>query len=83
MIVLLPDELHLSADGRAVDSSFDSGGDYVGDLFHRDGEYAGKLTVLQAAMDAGPAPGVSERDPLEYLKELRVGCGREPGNSRP
>lgn len=73
MNVLLPDDLQHWTDARAAEGGFDSGGDYVRDLFRRDGEYAEKLAALQAAIDAGLASGVSERDPFEYLEELCIG----------
>lgn len=39
----------------------------------RDRDYAEKLKALQAAIDVGRASGVSDRDPFEYLEELRAG----------
>ena len=52
---------------------YSSTSDYVRDLVRRDQDYAQKLAALQAAIDAGLASGVSERDPFEYLNELRAG----------
>jgi len=45
----------------------------VRDLVRHDRDHAQKLQALQAAIDAGLASGVSERDPFEYLNELRAG----------
>ena len=73
MNVLLPDDLQHWTDARAAEGGFDSGGDYVRDLLRRDREYAEKLAILQAAIDEGLASGVSDRDPFEYLEELRAG----------
>ena len=73
MSVLLPDDLQHWTDARAAEGGFDSVGDYVRDLLRRDREYADTLAVLQAAIDEGLASGVSERDPFEYLDELRDG----------
>jgi antitoxin ParD1/3/4 len=73
MTVLLPDDLQHWTDARAAEGGFDSGGDYVRDLVRRDREYAEKLAALRAAIEEGLASGVSERDPFEYLEELRAG----------
>jgi len=54
------------AEGR-----YSSTSDYARDLVRRDQDYAQKRAALQAAIDAGLASGVSERDPFEYLNELR------------
>lgn len=71
--VQLPDDLQRWADARAVEGGFSSTGDYIGELMRRDREDAEKLAALQAAIDAGRASGVSERDPFDYLDELRAG----------
>lgn len=46
---------------------YSSTSDYIRDLVRRDQEQEEKLRWLQAAIDEGLAPGVSERDPFEYL----------------
>ena len=48
-------------------------GDYVRDLVRRDQEREEKLQRLRAAIDEGLASGDSDRDPFEYLEELRAG----------
>ena len=73
MTVLLPDDLQSWADARAVEGGFSSTSDYICDLVRRDREDAEKLAALQAEIDAGRASGVSERDPFDYLDELRAG----------
>lgn len=73
MTVLLPDDLQHWADARAVEGGFSSTGDYIGELMRLDRDNAEKLAALQAAIDAGRASGVSERDPFDYLDELRAG----------
>lgn len=75
--VMLPDDLQSWADARAVEGGFSSTGDYICDLVRRDREDAEKLAALQAAIDAGRASGVSERDPFDYLDELRGGLGAQ------
>ena len=71
MDILLPDDLQSWTDARVAEGGYDSGADYVCDLVRRDREYAEKLAALQAALAKGLASGVSERDPFEYLEELR------------
>lgn len=71
MSVLLPDDLQSWTDARVAEGGYDSGADYVRELVRRDREYAEKLAALQAALADGLASGVSERDPFEYLEELR------------
>ncbi|MEG3088493.1 type II toxin-antitoxin system ParD family antitoxin [Sphingomonas sp. PB4P5] len=71
--VSLSDDLQHWADARVAEGGYGSPSDYVVDLVRRDQEYAVKLKALQAAIDEGLASGVSEREPFEYLEELRAG----------
>jgi len=45
----------------------------VRDLVRRDQEREEKRRALRAAIDEGRASGVSDRDPFDYLDELRAG----------
>lgn len=73
MNISIPEALKSWAEARVAEGRYSSTSDYVRDLVRRDQEYAEKLKALQAAIDEGLASGVSERDPFEYLKELRAG----------
>ena len=81
--VILPDDLQSWADARAVEGGFGSTGDYIGGLMRRDREDAEKLAALQAAIDAGRASGVSERDPFDYFDELRAGLRAQHPSADP
>ena len=71
--VSLPEGLKSWAEARVAKGRYSSTSDYVRDLVRRDRDNTQKLQALQAAIDAGLASGVSERDPFEYLNELRAG----------
>lgn len=71
MNISIPDQLKGWAEARVAEGRYSSTSDYVRDLVRRDQEYVEKLQRLQAAIDEGLASGVSERDPFEYLAELR------------
>ena len=73
MNISIPEQLKSWAEARVAEGRYSSTSDYVRDLVRRDQEYAEKLQRLQAAIDEGRASGVSERDPFEYLAELRDG----------
>ena len=73
MNVSIPDKLKGWAESRVAEGRYSSTSDYVRDLVRRDQENEKKLRRLQAAIDEGRASGVSERDPFEYLAELREG----------
>jgi antitoxin ParD1/3/4 len=73
MNVSIPDKLKGWAESRVAEGRYSSTSDYVRDLVRRDQEREEKLRALQSAIDEGRASGVSERDPFEYLEELRVG----------
>ncbi|WP_374132134.1 type II toxin-antitoxin system ParD family antitoxin [Sphingomonas sp. 28-62-20] len=73
MNISIPEALKSWAEARVAEGSYSSTSDYVRDLVRRDRDYAEKLKALQAAIDVGRASGVSERDPFEYLEELRAG----------
>ena len=73
MNVSIPDQLKGWAESRVAEGRYSSTSDYVRDLVRRDQEREEKLRVLRAAIDEGLASGVSDRDPFEYLEELRAG----------
>lgn len=73
MNVSIPDKLKGWAEQRVAEGHYSSTSDYIRDLVRRDQEQEEKLRRLQAAIDEGRASGLSERDPFEYLTELRVG----------
>jgi len=71
MNVSLPDALKSWAEARVAEGRYSSTSDYVRDLIRRDEADAEKLRRLQAAIDEGLTSGISDRDPFEYLDELR------------
>ena len=71
MNISIPDQLKSWAEARVAEGRYSSTSDYVRDLVRRDQEHAEKHRALVAAIDEGLASGVSERDPFEYLVELR------------
>ena len=72
MNVSIPDKLKGWAEARVAEGRYSSTSDYVRDLVRRDQEREEKLQRLRAAIDEGLASGVSDRDPFEYLEELRA-----------
>ena len=80
MNVSIPDQLKGWAESRVAEGRYSSTSDYIRDLVRRDQEQGERLRALQAAIDEGRASGVSERDPFEYLAELRADLrGRAKG----
>ena len=75
MNVSIPDKLKGWAESRVAEGRYSSTSDYVRDLVRRDQEQEEKLRALRAAIDEGLASGISDRDPFEYLEELRAGLG--------
>ncbi len=73
MNISIPDKLKGWAERRVAEGRYSSTSDYVRDLIRRDEEYQEKVERLQAAIDEGRASGISERDPFEYLDDLRAG----------
>ena len=73
MNVSIPDKLKGWAESRVAEGRYSSTSDYVRDLVRRDQEREEKLQRLRAAIDEGLASGVSDRDPFEYMEELRAG----------
>ncbi|MBE2993549.1 type II toxin-antitoxin system ParD family antitoxin [Sphingomonas sp. CFBP 13603] len=71
--VSLPDDLTAWADRQVAEGRYESVGAYVVDLVARDLDHLKRLAALQAAVDEGRASGVSERDPFDYLDDLRNG----------
>ena len=72
MNVSLPDQLKGWAESRVAEGRYSSTSDYVRDLVRRDQEREEKRRVLQAAIDEGLASPISDRDPFDYLDELRA-----------
>lgn len=73
MNISIPDKLKGWAEARVAEGRYSSTSDYVRDLVRRDQEAEEARRRLQAAIDEGRASGISERDPFEYLDELRDG----------
>ena len=73
MNISIPDKLKGWAESRVAEGRYSSTSDYVRDLVRRDQEAEEKLRALRAAIDEGLASGISDRDPFEYLDELRAG----------
>ena len=73
MNVSIPDKLKGWAESRVAEGRYSSTSDYVRDLVRRDQEQEEARRRLQAAIDEGRASGVSDRDPFDYLEELRAG----------
>jgi antitoxin ParD1/3/4 len=59
------------AEARVAEGQYDGADGYILDLIRRDRDHEQKRRALQAAIDEGSASGVSERDPFDYLDELR------------
>ncbi|MET0372070.1 MAG: type II toxin-antitoxin system ParD family antitoxin [Sphingobium sp.] len=72
MNISLPDALKSWAEARVAEGRYSSTSDYVRDLIRRDQDHAEKRARLQAAIDEGLASGVSDRDPFDYLEEMRA-----------
>lgn len=73
MNISIPDKLKGWAESRVAEGRYSSTSDFIRDLVRRDQEREEMLQRLRAAIDAGRASGVSDRDPFEYLEELRAG----------
>jgi antitoxin ParD1/3/4 len=71
MNISIPQKLKSWAEARVAEGRFSSTSDYVRDLIRRDQDAEEARLRLQAAIDEGQASGISERDPFEYLDELR------------
>ena len=73
MNVSIPDALKGWAEARVAEGRYSSTSDYARDLVRRDQEREEARQRLQAAIEEGRASGVSDRDPFEFLEELRAG----------
>ncbi len=73
MNISITDTLKSWAESRVGEGRWSSTSDYVRDLIRRDQEAEEARRRLQAAIDEGRASGISERDPFDYLDELRNG----------
>ena len=71
--ISIPDKLKSWAERRVADGDYSSTSDYVRDLVRRDQAATEQRERLRVAIDEGIASGVSDRDPFEYLDELRAG----------
>ena len=79
--VALSDDLGAWATTRAAERQLADAGEYVADLLRRDREEAEKFARLQAAIDEGLASGISDRDPFDYLDELRARLTERAGSA--
>ena len=78
MNISIPDKLKGWVESRVAEGRYSSTSDYVRDLVRRDQEAEEARRRLHAAIEEGLASGVSERDPFEYLDELRAGLRVTP-----
>jgi antitoxin ParD1/3/4 len=81
MNVSIPEKLKGWAEQRVAEGRYSSTSDYIRDLVRRDQEQEEKRQRLQAAIDEGLASGVSERDPFDYVEELRAGLRARAGKA--
>ena len=81
MNISIPEKLKGWCEARVAEGRYSSTSDYVRDLVRRDQEAEEQRRRLQAAIDEGLASGISERDPFEYLEELRNGLGASTGSA--
>lgn len=79
--VSLPQDLSDWAEARATEGGYADPADYVRDVVRREREHEERLARLRAAIDEGLASGVSDRDPFEYLDELRAGLRQRSGSA--
>ena len=77
----VPDDLGEWAEARAAEAQLEGAGAYLTELLRRDRDEAHRLAQLRTAIDEGLASGVSDRDPFEYLDELRAGLRRTIGSA--
>src|SRR5688500_17907697 len=71
MNISIPEKLKGWAESRVAEGRYSSTSDYVRDLVRRDQEFEEARRRLQAAINEGLASGISERDPFQYLDQLR------------
>jgi len=81
MNISIPDKLKGWAEQRVAEGRYSSTSDYVRDLVRRDQEREEQVRRLQAAIDAGRASGVNDRDPFELLDNLRAGLRAHTGGA--
>lgn len=81
MHLSLPEDLSSWAKSRAAQDGYADPADYVRDVVRREREHLDKRARLEAALDEGLRSGVSDRDPFEYLDELRAGLRRSVGGA--
>lgn len=81
MNISIPEKLKGWAEARVAEGRYSSTSDYVRDLVRRDQEAEEARRRLQAAIDEGRASGISERDPFEYLDELRESLRASTGSA--
>ena len=80
MNVSIPEQLKAWVESRVAEGRYSSSSDYIRDLVRRDQEAEEARRRLQAAIDEGLASGVSDRDPFDYLGELRAGVRSDDGS---
>jgi antitoxin ParD1/3/4 len=81
MNISIPDALKGWAEKRVAEGRYSSTSDYMRDLVRRDQESQEKIERLRAAIDEGRASGISERDPFEYIAELRAQLRERAGSA--
>lgn len=79
MNVSIPEKLKGWAEQRVAEGRYSSTSDYIRDLVRRDQEQEEQRRRLLAAIDEGLASGVSERNPFDYIEELRAGLRASAG----
>ena len=76
MTVSLPDPLKEWCEAQVRQGRYSTTSDYIRDLIRRDQDAHSGLTVLQAAIDAGLASGVSPRSLDDILAKARAHAAR-------
>lgn len=73
MNISIPDKLKAYVEMRVADGSYASSSDYLRDLVRQDQREQAALERLRAEIQAGFDSGISDKDPFEYIAELRAG----------
>ena len=73
MNISIPGKLKAWVEERVADGSYASSSDYMRDLVRQDQREQQALERLKAEVQAGFDSGISDRDPFEYIAELRTG----------
>ena len=73
MNISIPEKLKTWVESRVADGDYASSSDYLRDLVRRDQREREALERLRAEIQAGFDSGISDKDPFEYIAELRAG----------